>query len=336
MGGHFPLDSCVALPQTRGENAATSFRLLDLPKELRLMVYERLSVTSSRHVIPLDKRGERMITLVNPSVPVRILATCRLVNHEAGLVLRPKVQQMLQTPPTMIIDVKDLVGLIPRKVSFMPYMTFFDKILMAIGSRSTQRAIHRVRKGKCPTRYLRTHLGYFEYLSDHALQAIGCFVLRAVTFKNADYSTPNHYPPIAIAVAMHEYFVRTPMTMTMTMTMSRAKRLYARYVQGRSWPQTVTARVSMNTLVAEFAASLSSMCSLWGTMSVCAMVHFPDPNEMYSNQLHLQSAFESGLDQGLQLARRQGYGDLVNYGGVHEYGEVSAGSDLSSATRLST
>jgi hypothetical protein len=97
---------------------ATPFRLLDLPKELRLMIYEELTVSWGRHDVPLEESGTFFGTLVNPSLlGVRMLATCRFINHEAGKVLKPRLKRMLQTPPTLHVDLDQLQGLAPLRNS---------------------------------------------------------------------------------------------------------------------------------------------------------------------------------------------------------------------------
>ena len=72
------------------DNIAKPFRLLDLPKELRLMVYEQLTVVWNHRSVPLDNYGLKFITVVNPSLlGIRLLATSRFVNEEAGSILNP-------------------------------------------------------------------------------------------------------------------------------------------------------------------------------------------------------------------------------------------------------
>jgi hypothetical protein len=66
------------------------------------MVYERINVETQRHVIlwrdaEPDKADEHTIVLTSQSLPVVLLATCRLVYTEATPYLRPKLALLHDT-----------------------------------------------------------------------------------------------------------------------------------------------------------------------------------------------------------------------------------------------
>ena len=82
-------------------NIPTSFRFLDLPKELRLTVYEQLPViTRHSKVQPIVSRDERdKIALVLKVLPQAILKVSRSIHHEAHAVLQPKMCELLSESP---------------------------------------------------------------------------------------------------------------------------------------------------------------------------------------------------------------------------------------------
>jgi hypothetical protein len=290
------------------------FRLLDLPKELRLVIYEQLDITTKQHIIPIDKKGEHTITMVSLSVPVRILATCRFVSEEAGVILKPKIKQLLKTPPTIMVGVKHLVGLTPMELCSSYHRTFIGNLFQAIRSPYTLEAIHRYRKNICGSKCLRALTLWFEHLSTSALKGLTSFILRAVEFKKSGYDTPNVYPPIAIAIDISEPLVQ----FHIAIKTSRAKRLYAKYIHRESWPRIARRQVGTMTLMSHFAIYILATCNMWKTMSVCVMVHFSNPEAASSCFETLESTFETRLRIGMLRASIYGNGGMLNYGGLYK------------------
>jgi hypothetical protein len=81
-------------------STTTHFRLLDLPKELRLMIYEFLPITTRRHSIVLP--DEKEVILIIKSLPVCLLSTGRFVSEEARPFMEEKLRYMKNTPPRII------------------------------------------------------------------------------------------------------------------------------------------------------------------------------------------------------------------------------------------
>jgi len=103
--------------------ASQPFRFLDLPKELRLMVYEFIPVATRHHVLrdftfrdphtnlivrlftPTDPEAVSTVTLVTKSLHVTgILSTCRLIHDEAKAVLAKKLDKLKSDPLRLIVD----------------------------------------------------------------------------------------------------------------------------------------------------------------------------------------------------------------------------------------
>src|SRR4051812_21057599 len=85
-----------------------SSSLLNLPTELRLMIFERIPVVTRQHRILLWKGdqldptpGSTELTIITRSIPVSLLLTCRLIHRNALPILQAKV---LREPPRMIIN----------------------------------------------------------------------------------------------------------------------------------------------------------------------------------------------------------------------------------------
>ncbi|KAI4649884.1 uncharacterized protein J4E79_009730 [Alternaria viburni] len=71
--------------------APNPFRFLDLPKEIRLIVYERLPRQIKHHHVINPFQSEDRFVLITRCLPVAILSTCKFINSEATNIVR-KIQ----------------------------------------------------------------------------------------------------------------------------------------------------------------------------------------------------------------------------------------------------
>lgn len=111
--------------------AAQTFRFLDLPLEIRLIIYNFLPITTKHHELVDPTPPEALyegfpvlansaytfkpppITLVEKNVPVALRATCRQINRESFDAFRRKLKYISQEPVRLMVhahSLKHVVG----------------------------------------------------------------------------------------------------------------------------------------------------------------------------------------------------------------------------------
>jgi hypothetical protein len=86
------------------------FRFLDLPKDIRLMVYERLA-RSAKHTTMNKKSHEGWITLISHSISIAVLGTCRQIHQEALPLVNKAIREWVGDGGVKIISTTELDGL---------------------------------------------------------------------------------------------------------------------------------------------------------------------------------------------------------------------------------
>jgi hypothetical protein len=86
-----------------------SFRFLDLPVELRCMVYEAIEVTTRKEILDVSKTYDTLeegssITMLRGALERSILATSHLVNKEASPIMARKIQMMANEPVRFLVS----------------------------------------------------------------------------------------------------------------------------------------------------------------------------------------------------------------------------------------
>ena len=179
------------------EEIAKPFRLLDLPKEIRLMVYEELShITTKRHVFSLQD-PEHYVTLINSCIEgVGILATCRFLNKEASYIFAPQMQKILKEAPRISVKVNHLIGLIQLRDGFSWGMNILDEILSCVGSKWVKHQIHAYRKGRRSVKSLQDafHLSKVSNTDNNdAVKGFATFILRCAKYAEIKRSPTTSY-----------------------------------------------------------------------------------------------------------------------------------------------
>jgi hypothetical protein len=293
------------------EESAKPFRLLDLPKEIRLMIYEELDIVYKRHIVPLALTGGGHYgTLITPSVEgVRILQTCRTVNKEASYILKPVLAHLSTKPATMIVRPEDLVALTSMGDFNTFHRNLLERILSGVHSRLVLSAIIAYRTGRAGIAELRRAFRAPKDIDDELLKAIGTFILRmAECSKNVPES-----PPVRVVVDVRASFMRP----FYTITTSRLKRVWYKVVRGEPLPQSCTVQTTPRRVLNCFVHRTS-----YSATPVAVFLRFANPPEMYQDLPALQQILENAIMTGIAAAKAFRARGVVEYGGLYDPTEL--------------
>lgn len=95
------------MPASMAPKTEAPFPLLKLPPELRLMVYEFISVDVHAEKFDPYKDGykECQFTMVTTFIYPSILATCRQINVEAEAIMKKKFDEIMNIPLRLIVGI---------------------------------------------------------------------------------------------------------------------------------------------------------------------------------------------------------------------------------------
>jgi hypothetical protein len=126
------------------------FRFLDLPTELRLIVYEHVEIVALRDTLTREDanlpdglwptepvKSKSSITFISPHLPLEILKVCHSIHKEASPIFKHKLERLKLAPVRYLVDYNALYALIkpvsPLKAclghtSWKTFRTTNDKI----------------------------------------------------------------------------------------------------------------------------------------------------------------------------------------------------------------
>ncbi|KAH3962188.1 hypothetical protein HBI25_218800 [Parastagonospora nodorum] len=306
-------DECSEDHQNKqqSEDFAKPFRLLDLPKEVRLMIYEELDVVYKRHIVPLSLGGGGHYgTLINASLEgVRILQTCRTINEEASYIMKPALTHLSAKPATMIVKPEDLVALTSMGDFNTFHRNLLERLLSGLRNGLVTSAIIAYRTGRAGIAELRRAFRAPKEIDDELLKAIGTFILRIGEFsKNVPES-----PPVRVVIEMLASF-RRPFY---TVTFSRLRRTWYKIVRGEALQQSRTVQTTRRRVLNCFAHRTS-----YSSTSVAVLLHFSSPLDMYYDLPNLQQILENAIVSGIAAARAHRALGTVQYGGLYDPTEL--------------
>lgn len=311
-----PLLTTAPGRSTITHSAKKPFRFLDLPKDIRLMVYEELGMKTYRDRFLL-RYDQHYVTLVNTVTPgLAILATSRQIRAEASSIIIPRLRMILGSPPVISIRAEHLVSLIDLHDCFSSvYGTkFMERLIFCLHDPRASPRMMRYRSGQLSTRQLRRRLrlqGLIAIGDDASLKGFVRFALRAMKYLASNTNQTRHvYPPLTFVVEVPDTFQAIPITTSTSFLKCLSYRLFSPLIP--TPPRTVTNHAGIMWLLRRFTSHSSKACELWCIVSLIVKVRLLDEGHtgLRISGRNVQKAISRGLEEG-----RSNAANIVCYGG---------------------
>jgi hypothetical protein len=280
------------------------------------MVYDYLVAERCLSPVPLcDETGnEKRGILVGATLSgVQILATCRRLNQEVGPILRPTLLWMLRFTPTIRINAKDLIAIVPRGGRSNHGKGIIHKILTNSCSKSALQTIHEYRDGKKSLTSIRSLLHISKQYPESVVRALASFILRVAKFA-ATTATTLGRPPFAITIERPAAFT----AVNFTWSISPIRRFVARYIRRQPLPRTGNFLASFVMIVEYLAFRIFRICTFDAPgMSVALVLRLTDRASTYGDLALVEEEFKSAITHGITIAAvSPEHNELVTYGGL--------------------
>lgn len=234
----------------------TPFRFMDLPKEVRLLVYKNMDIKRGCRLVPLAGGHHIMLDTVFV-VGIAILAVSRSVHDEASSILAPLLRDFMKSPPKIRVEETDLIPFVRTHRRSQPKYDLLDIMLKAASHEPTLNIIHKFRaKYSCRAedrRDLQIALGLQDIVDTSGgygpIDSIATFILRCVAYKRhykrLKLDPTLRYPPIVIFLKISDFVSVQPITITK----SRTQWLAGYFRSGVNRLRTVQYRTNCSLIV---------------------------------------------------------------------------------------
>lgn len=283
------------------------------------MIYEGLDIILDQIAVPL-RVADSCLTIVNSSVPIRILGTSRFVNAEASMILKPKLRTLLSEPPKLFIEAQSLVGLIMLRCGFSHRTTLLEALIRCLASSSAHRGFHRNRRGRLSINDLRysLHLERFcEIGCNSTVKSLATFILRTVQYRKTRCEGEGPFPPITVVIDIPTTSPSTTIVRSTSRAMSIVQNICR--ILHRKW--AYTGLVDASWLMRAFTCHTHTCC-WWRHITFCLLIRH-DHGDTTAPPGVLQ-AFCAAIEAGVVSAWSRHDRCLVYAGGV--YGDAEKDS----------
>ncbi|KAF1915659.1 hypothetical protein BDU57DRAFT_518735 [Ampelomyces quisqualis] len=232
-------------------------------------------------------------------------------------ILSPRLSYMLATPPTLVIEGANLLGVCYRGGPYQFYRTMMHRIILAASGAFNLAMIHRYRKGLASLKDVRYIFRAGARFSNDQVDAIVTFVLRLDRSIAHKVDLQNNNPSFRVVIQKPPQFDNLVITYQ---DPQRFSIFFRKHILRRPTPPRLFQVVAtFGSLTRQFAYVTGLLCNTPKTprVSVSMNLQVLPADDGHVDEAQTELEFKSNLSRGRAMVPKRDGQVLISYGGMY-------------------